>query len=145
MSSLTSTLQLNIVSAEAAIFSGKAQRVFATGIMGELEVTPGHAPLITGLLPGPVRMIDESGKEDVIYVTGGILEVQPSIVTILADTVVRARDMNEAEAEKAKQHAERMLKDHKSDIDYAAARSELARAAGMLRALKEAKKKGKIR
>lgn len=145
MSSSTTTLQLNIVSAEAEIFSGFAQRVFATGIMGELEVTPGHAPLLTGLLPGPVRIKDAEGKEDVIYVTGGILEVQPHIATILADTVVRARDLNEAEAEKAKQQAERMLKDHKADIDYAAARAELARAAGLLRALREAKKKGKLK
>ncbi|MGD9592137.1 MAG: F0F1 ATP synthase subunit epsilon [Candidatus Berkiella sp.] len=145
MSSSSTTLQLNIVSAEAEIFKGKAQRVFATGIMGELEVTPGHAPLLTGLLPGPVRLKDEQGKEDVIYVTGGILEVQPYIVTILADTVVRARDLNEAEAVKAQQQAERILKDHKSDIDYAKARAELARAAGLLRAIKEAKKKGNIK
>jgi F-type H+-transporting ATPase subunit epsilon len=144
MNPATSLLQLNIVSAEAEIFTGKAQRLFATGIMGELEVTPGHAPLITGLLPGPVRLIDANGKEDVIYVTGGILEV-PYIVTILADTVVRARDLNEAEAVKAKQQAERMLKDHKADIDYAGARAELARAAGLLRAIKEAKKKANVK
>ncbi|MBS0286464.1 MAG: F0F1 ATP synthase subunit epsilon [Proteobacteria bacterium] len=145
MNPATSTLQLNIVSAEAEIFTGKAQRVFATGIMGELEVTPGHAPLLTGLLPGPVRIKDANAKEEIIYVTGGILEVQPNIVTILADTVVRARDLNEAEAVKAKQQAERMLKDHKADIDYARARAELARAAGLLRTLKEAKKKGKVK
>lgn len=140
-----SLLQLNVVSAEAEIFSGKAQRLFATGILGELEVTPGHAPLLTGLLPGPVRIKDEQGKEEVVYVTGGILEVQPFVVTILADTVVRARDLNEAEAEKAKQQAERMLKDHKASIDYAKARAELARAAGLLRAIREAKKKGKVK
>ncbi len=145
MNPATSLLQLNIVSAEAEIFTGEAQRLFATGIMGELEVTPGHAPLITGLLPGPVRMIAANGKEDVIYVTGGILEVQPYIVTILADTVVRARDLNEAEAVKAKQQAERMLKDHKADVDYASARAELARAAGLLRAIKEAKKKANVK
>ncbi len=145
MNSSTSTIQLNVVSAEAEIFTGKAQRLFATGIMGELEITPGHAPLLTGLLPGPVRFKDAQGKEDVIYVTGGILEVQPYVATILADTVVRARDLNEAEAVKAKQQAERMLKDNKAEIDYAQARAELARAAGLLKAIREAKKKGKVK
>ncbi len=139
------TLQLDIVSAEAEIFSGKAQRLFATGILGELEVTPGHAPLLTGLLPGPVRIKDADGKEDIVYVTGGILEVQPNVVTILADTVVRARDLNEAEAMKAKQQAEQMLKDNQSSVDYARARAELARAAGLLRAIREARKKGKMK
>ena len=145
MSSQPTLIQLNVVSAEAEIFSGKATRVFATGLLGELEITPGHAPLLTGLLPGPVRYRDADDKEDVIYVTGGILEVQPYIVTILADTVVRARDLNEAEALKAKQQAERLLQDHKADIDYAKARAELARAAGLLRAIKEAKRKGKVK
>ncbi len=145
MSSQTTLLQLNVVSAEAEIFSGKARRVFATGLLGELEVTPGHAPLLTGLLPGPVRFKDADDKEDVIYVTGGILEVQPLMVTILADTVVRARDLNEAEALKAKQQAERLLRDHKADTDFAKARAELARAAGLLRAIKEAKRKGKVK
>lgn len=133
-------LELKIVSAESEIFSGKAQRVFASGILGELEVTPGHAPLLTGLLPGPIRFKDAQGKEEVVYVTGGILEIQPYVVTILADTVVRARDMNEAEAVKAKQQAERMLKDNKASVDYAKARAELARAAGLLRAIREAKR-----
>ncbi|MBI2791539.1 MAG: F0F1 ATP synthase subunit epsilon [Gammaproteobacteria bacterium] len=143
--SSSSLLQLNIVSAEAEIFTGKAQRLYATGLLGELEVTPGHAPLLTGLLPGPVRIKDAEGKEDVVYVTGGILEVQPYVVTILADTVVRARDFNEAEAVKAKQQAERMLKDNKAGVDYARARAELVRAAGLLRAIREARKKGKMK
>jgi F-type H+-transporting ATPase subunit epsilon len=143
--SSTSLLQLDIVSAEAEIFTGKAQRLYATGVLGELEVTPGHAPLLTGLLPGPVRIKDAEGKEEIVYVTGGILEVQPDVVTILADTVVRARDLNEAEAVKAKQQAERMLKDNQAGIDYARARAELARAAGLLRAIREARKKGKMK
>lgn len=138
-------LQLDIVSAEAEIFSGKAQRVFATGLLGELEIAPGHAALLTGLLPGPVRIKDQNGQEDLVYVTGGILEVQPHTVTILADTVVRARDFNEAEAVKAKQQAERVLKDKQATIDYAHARAELIRAAGLLRAIREAKKKERIK
>lgn len=137
------TFFLDIVSAEAEIFSGQAQRVFIAGILGDLEIAPGHAPLLTGLLPGPIRVKDEQGKEDVVYVTGGILEVQPDVVTILADTIVRARDFNEAEAIKAKQQAERLLSDRQSSVDYASARAELARAAGLLRAIREAKKKGK--
>lgn len=135
------TLHLDIVSAEAEIFSGEALRVYATGTMGELEIAPGHTALLTGLLPGFIRIRDKEDKEEVVYVTGGILEVQPYIVTILADTVVRARDFNEAEAIKAQQQAEKTLKDHRTDIDYAMARAELARAAGMLRAIREAKKK----
>jgi len=135
------TLHLDIVSAEAEIFSGDALRVYATGTMGELEIAPGHTSLLTGLLPGFIRIRDKEDKEDVVYVTGGILEVQPFLVTILADTVVRARDFNEAEAIKAQQQAEKTLKDQRSDVDYAMARAELARAAGMLRAIREAKKK----
>ncbi|MCS5709717.1 F0F1 ATP synthase subunit epsilon [Candidatus Berkiella cookevillensis] len=138
-------MQLDIVSAEAEIFSGKAVRIFLTGILGELEIVPGHAPLITGLMPGPVRIRLDADKEEVIYVTGGVLEVQPEHATILADTVVRARDFNESEAIKAKQQAERLLNDKQVDIDFARARAELARAAGMLRAIQEMKKKGKIK
>ena len=138
-------MQLDIVSAEAEIFTGKATRIFLTGILGELEIVPGHAPLITGLMPGPIRIRVDADKEEVIYVTGGILEVQPEHATILADTVVRARDFNESEAIKAKQQAERLLNDKQVDIDFAQARAELARAAGMLRAIQEMKKKGKIK
>lgn len=137
----TNTLHLDIVSAEAEIFSGMAQRVFLTGTLGELEISPGHAPLLTGLLPGPVRIRDDQGKEEIVYVTGGIIEVQPQTVTVLADTVVRARDLNEAEAIKAQQQAEKVLKDRHGNVDYAKARAELVRAAAMLRAIREAKKK----
>ncbi|HET9843101.1 MAG TPA: F0F1 ATP synthase subunit epsilon [Gammaproteobacteria bacterium] len=135
------TLHLDIVSAEAEIYSGRAERVFASGTLGELEVAPGHAPLLTSLLPGPLRIREQGGKEHVIYVTGGVLEVQPQIATILADTVVRAKDFNEAEALKAKQEAEEALKDKKASMDYAKARAELIRAAGMLKAIEKMKKR----
>jgi F-type H+-transporting ATPase subunit epsilon len=145
MTAGSALLHVDIVSAESEIFKGDAQRLYATGVLGELEVAPGHAPLLTGLLPGPIRIKVESGKEEVVYVTGGILEIQPNAVTILADTVVRARDFNEAEAVKAKQQAERMLKDKQASVDYARARAELTRAAGLLRAIREAKKKGEFK
>ena len=137
------SIYLDIVSAEAEIFSGKALRVFASGAVGDLEIAPNHAPLLTKLLPGPIRIREENGHEEVVYVTGGILEVQPHKTTILADTVVRARDFDEAEAIKAIQQAETALKDKHAKQDYAAAAAKLARAAGMLRAIKEAKRKRK--
>lgn len=134
------TFHLDIVSAEEGIFSGLAERVFASGSLGELEVAPGHAPLLTSLLPGPVRIRKQGGSEQIIYVTGGILEVQPHVSTLLADTVVRAKDFNEAEALKAAREAEEALKDKQASIDYARARAELMRAAGMLRAIEKIKK-----
>jgi len=140
---MTPILNLDIVSNEAEIYKGKAQRVYVAGIVGDLEIAPGHTPLLTGLLPGPIRIRDEQNQEEVVYVTGGIIEVQPLNVTILADTVVRAKDLNEAEAIKAKQQAEKSLQDRQSGIDYAKARAELTRAAGMLRAIQEAKRKQK--
>ena len=135
------TMHVDIVSAEAEIFSGRAERLFATGTLGELEVAHGHAPLLTSLVPGPVRIRDQNHQEQVIYVTGGVLEVQPEVATILADTVVRAADFNEAEAIRAKQAAEQALKDKQASMDYAKARAELVRAAGMLRAIEKLRKK----
>lgn len=135
-------LHLDIVSAEAEIFSGNAQSIFLTGSLGDLEITPGHAPLLTGVLPGPIRICDEHGKEEIVYVAGGILEVQPRVATVLADGVVRARDLNEAEAVKAAEQARKTLETRHAKVDYAKARAELIRAAAMLRAIREAKKKG---
>lgn len=135
------TFTLDIVSAEGTIYSGKAERIFATGILGELEIAPKHAALLTSLLPGFVRIRPSVGKEEVVYVSGGVLDVQPDQVTVLADTVVRAQDFNEAEAVKAKQQAEKLLSDKKSAREYTQVRAELARAAGMLRAIQETKKK----
>jgi F-type H+-transporting ATPase subunit epsilon len=136
-------LQLDIVSNEAEIFSGKVLRIFVSGRMGELEIAPGHAPLLTGLLPGPIKIRVAPEKEEVVYVTGGILEVQPEIATVLADTVVRAKDLNEAKIVEAKQKAEKVLKDKQSSMEYAKALKELLELQGMLRTIQEAKKKGK--
>lgn len=129
------TFHLDVVSLEGAIFSGLVGRVFAVGALGELEIAPRHAPLLTRLEPGPVRLQLQGGKSDIIYVTGGILEVQPDVVTILADTVVRADDFNEAEALKAKAQAERYLKDQHTTMEYTHARADLMRAVGMLKAI----------
>lgn len=137
------TMHLDIVSAESEIYSGRAERLFASGTLGDIEIAPNHAPLLTALLPGPVRIREQGGKEHVVYVTGGILEVQPQITTILADTVVRAKDFNEAEAIKAKEEALEALKDRQGNVDYAKARAELIRAAGLLKAIEKERKKGR--
>jgi F-type H+-transporting ATPase subunit epsilon len=137
---MSSTIAVDIVSAENEIFTGQAERVFASGILGELEISPGHAPLLTSLQPGPVRIKISSGEDEVVFVTGGMLEVQPNMVTILADTVVRAKDFNESEALKAKERAERALQDKQTDLSYAHARVELAKAMGMLRAIRKAQR-----
>jgi len=134
------TLKCNIVSAEEEIFSGTATMVVATGEMGELGITPRHAQLITRLKPGQVRVIKEDGEEEFLYVSGGILEVQPHLVTILADTAVRAHDLDEAAALKAKEEAERALADHDAEIDYAKAQAELAEAVAQLAALERLRK-----
>ena len=136
---MTMTVHLDIVSAEEQIFSGKAEKVFVTGDLGELEVSYGHAPLLTRLVPGPVRLRMVGGKEEVVFVSGGFLEVQPKVATILADTVIRAKDFNEAEALKAKENAEHALKDKQASMDLAKARIELLRAAGMLQAIRQSK------
>jgi len=130
-----STIRCDIVSAEAEIFRGNAQMVIATGEMGELGIAPRHAPLITRLKPGQVRVILENGDEQFFYVSGGILEVQPQVVTVLADTAVRAADLDEAAARKAKDEAERALADRTDAMEVAEAQAQLAQAAAQLQAL----------
>lgn len=137
---MSSTIAVDIVSAENEIFAGQAECIFATGIEGELEILPGHAPLLTLLVPGPVRIQVSKTQTEVVFVTGGMLEAQPNMVTVLADTVVRAKDFNEAEAIKAKEQAERALHDRTVDISYARARIELAKAMGLLRAIRSAQR-----
>lgn len=135
------TVHVNIVSAEAEIFSGLATMVFAPGAMGELGILPRHAPLLTKIKPGEVRIRTEDGSEEFFYVSGGMLEVQPHIVTILADTAARARDLDEAAAQAAKQRAEQVLKDKKGDIDLAQAEAELAEAIAQIKAIQSLRKK----
>jgi len=130
-----STIRCDIVSAEQEIFHGDVSMVIATGEMGELGIAPRHAPLITRLKPGQVRLKLESGDDQFFYVSGGILEVQPSVVTILADTAVRAGDLDEAAARKAKEEAERALANRGAAMEIAEAQNQLAQAMAQLQAL----------
>lgn len=135
------TTHLDIVSAEKEIFSGVVERVVATGILGELGIIPGHAPLLTVLKPGEIRVVLNGGEEQIYYVSGGMLEVQPFNVTILADSVERAENLDEAAALRAKERAEKAISSKDSDIDYSVAAAELARAVAQIRAIKKARKK----
>jgi F-type H+-transporting ATPase subunit epsilon len=130
------TVHVDIVSAEAEIFSGLAEMVFAPAVMGEVGVLPGHAPLVTTLKPGEVRVRLPGGEEQSFYVSSGVLEIQPHVVTVLSDTAQRAGDLDEAAAMEAKERAERMLADRRADIDEAQARAELAQAAAQLQAIR---------
>ena len=134
-------LHCDIVSAEEAIFSGLAQMVVAHGTLGDLGIEYGHAPLLTSLEPGPVRVKTQGGEEQVFYVSGGFLEVQPGMVSILADTALRAQDLDEAAALEAQKAAELALADKQGDIDYTRAAAELAAAAAQLRTIQQIRKK----
>ena len=130
------TISVDIVSAEGSIYSGEAAVVYVPGAQGELGIHPRHAPLLTLLKPGVVRIQEAAGAEQVIYVGGGGLEIQPARVTVLANTAVRARDLDEAAAMAAKNRAEEALRDRTDKMEVAEAQAELARAAAQLRALK---------
>ena len=134
------TIHVDIVSAEEEIFSGPAEMVFAPAEMGEVGITPRHAPLLTRLKPGEVRVQEPGGNERFYYVSGGMLEIQPHVVTVLADVALRARDIDEAAALEAKKRAESALKDRKSQLDYARAQAELAEAAAQLQTIKHLRK-----
>lgn len=133
-------IHLDIVSAESALFSGQAEMVFAPAIMGEVGIAPRHAPLITRLKPGEVRAKLPNGEEQSFYVSGGILEVQPHVVTVLSDTALRAHDIDEAEALAAKERAEQLKQDHASEMEYAAAEAALAEASAQLALLNRIKR-----
>ncbi len=135
-----STIHCDIVSAEEEIFSGETQMVIATGEIGELGITPRHAPLITRLKPGQVRVQLANGEEQFFYVSGGMLEVQPNVVTVLADTAIRAKDLDEAAARKAKEEAERALSNRTDALEVAQAQAQLAQALAQLQALERLRK-----
>ncbi len=137
------TMHVDVVSAEEEIFSGPATMLFAPGAMGDLGIMPRHAPLLTRIKPGEVRIqtANSDEEEQVIYVSGGMLEIQPGAVTVLADTATRAHDIDEAAAIEAKERAEKILGDQKDDIDYAAASAELAEAMAQIQAVQRLKKK----
>ncbi|MGL4768009.1 MAG: F0F1 ATP synthase subunit epsilon [Formosimonas sp.] len=137
---MVSTLQVDVVSAEKEVFSGQASFVALPGESGELGILPGHTPLITRIKPGAVR-IETTDGEELVFVAGGILEVQPNHVTVLADTAIRGEDLDEARALEAKKRAEEMLSENKSDIDYARAQSELQVAVAQIAALHKMLKK----
>jgi len=134
-----STMRVEVVSAEQEIFSGEASMLIATAEEGDVGIYPQHTPMLTRLKAGDVRLITDEG-EQVIFVSGGILEVTPKVVTVLSDTAMRADDIDEAAALEAQRKAEQALKDTKADINYAKAKAELAQAAAQLQALKKLKK-----
>jgi F-type H+-transporting ATPase subunit epsilon len=137
------TIHVDIVSAEKQIFSGRAELIVATTIAGEIGILPRHAPLLTSLKPGQIRLTLLDNKEEVYYVSGGLLEVQPHTVTILADTVERAGDLDEAAAMQAQEAAEKAMASRTGEFEYAKAAAELAEAVARVQAIKQMRKKVK--
>jgi F-type H+-transporting ATPase subunit epsilon len=134
------TMHLDIVSAETELFSGLAEVVVAPAIMGEVGIHARHTPMLTPLKPGEVKITKQGGEEEYIYVSGGMMEVQPSVVTILSDTAVRAQDLDEAAAMEAKQAAEEAISNREGDIDIAEAQSQLLEAIAQLRMIENFRK-----
>jgi F-type H+-transporting ATPase subunit epsilon len=134
------TIHVDIVSAEGEIFSGDATMVFVPALLGDIGIAPRHAPLLTTLRPGEVRVQTAAGEEQHVYVSGGALEVQPHLVTVLADTAVRAKDLDEAAALQAKQRAEEALASRGEQMELAEAQAELARAIAQLKAIERLRK-----
>ncbi|MCC5792792.1 MAG: F0F1 ATP synthase subunit epsilon [Legionellaceae bacterium] len=137
---MPNTTHLDIVSAEKQLFSGVVEMVVASAALGEVGIKPGHSPMLTVLKPGEIRVIVKEGQEDIYYVSGGMLEVQPYRVTILADTVERAADLDEAAAMDAKVRAEEALANRDSELNYSLAATELARAVAQIRAIQKLRK-----
>ena len=138
---MASTVFCSIVSAEQEIFAGQVEMVVASGTIGELGILPGHTPLLSGVKPGPVRLILEGGEEQTFFASGGFIEVQPTSITILADTAMRADDLDEAEALEAKKKAELELLGQRSDIDFARITADLQEQAAMLRTIQKVRNK----
>ncbi|HYQ39795.1 MAG TPA: F0F1 ATP synthase subunit epsilon [Pseudomonas sp.] len=135
------SVHCDIVSAEEELFSGLVEMVVAHGNQGDLGILLGHAPLLTDLKPGPVRVIKQGGEQEVYYISGGFLEVQPNMVKILADTAIRAADLDEAQAREAQKAAEKALSEKGAEFDYTTASARLAEAAAQLRTIQELRKK----
>ena len=133
------TTHVDIVSAEKEIWSGKATMVFAPGIMGELGIAPRHTPLLTKLKAGEVRVRGENGEDESFFISGGMLEIQPHVVTVLSDTATRADDLDEAAAIEAKQRAEEAMANKNAEMDFAKASAELAEAAALVETIKKIK------
>src|SRR3990167_8527807 len=135
------TVHVDIVSAEESIFSGLAEFVVLPGEAGELGILPGHTPLLTRIRPGAVRVKLQDGHEELVFVAGGLLEVQPNLVTVLADTAIRGKDLDEAKALDAKKKAEEALQNRTSELEYAKAQAELAEAIAQLAAIQKLRKR----
>lgn len=138
---MATTVFCSIVSAEEEIFSGEVEMVVANGTLGELGIMPGHTPLLTGVQPGPVRLILEGGEEEIFFASGGFMEVQPNSIHILADTALRADDLDEAAAVEAQKKAETELADQKADIDFARVAADLQEQAALLRTIQKIRDK----
>ena len=137
------TIHVDIVSAEQAIYSGTAESLVAPAAMGEVGIYPRHTQMLTSLKPGEVRITTQGGEEEAIYVSGGMMEVQPHVVTILSDTAVRAHDLDEAAALAAKEAAEQALKDRQGEMELAEAQAQLAQAVAQLQTIQRLRKKGR--
>lgn len=135
------TVHCDIVSAEEELFSGLVEMVVAHGNQGDLGILMGHAPLLTDLKPGPVRVIKQGGDEEIFYISGGFIEVQPNMVKVLADTATRAKDLDEAAAQAAVKAAEKALNEKGAEFDYGSAAARLAEAAAQLRTIEALRKK----
>ena len=138
---MATTVQCNIVSADESLFSGAVEMVVATGSLGELGINAGHAPLLSDLKPGPVRVIKEAGEEEIFFLPGGYLEVQPNAISILADTAVRANDIDEAAAAEAVKTAEQAIANQAGEIEYSKAAAMLAQATAQLQTVRALRKK----
>lgn len=138
---MATTIQIDVVSAEESIFSGEAEFVVAPAIMGEVGIYPRHTPMLTTIKPGALRIkMPDNAEEQLIFVSGGVLEVQPGLVTVLADTAIRGHDLDEAKALEAKRLAEEALKNNESEVNYALAQTELAEALAQLQAIAKLRK-----
>lgn len=141
---MSAMMHVDIVSLEEQIFSGKGEAVFVTGVLGEMGIYPGHTQLLSSLKPGQVRILVEGNKEEIFYVKGGVVEVQPGTVTVLADLAIRGHELDEMAAIEAKTRAEKLLAKKATDIDYTRASAELAEALAQIRTIQNLRKKYKL-